>query len=344
MNSTPAADSDVGEQSKKRKGPEEAQQQDDSLVARLRASWQSGEQFVLKRSDTASPKNLTRLSQEYLRLLSRLRIVSKRIIAMKGDLASASEPLDRYVMELLPALSRILDHGHRFISWNEADSVTPPSLDIMKRLTPDQPKSSREDLMKELQARALLDATRPFISMRSRYMACVRELGSVIKFVERIPELRASTDDARIEASFSCLTELEQGIAMVNSLRKYENGLRRLSRLFGERFEDLFNHARKEIVEGLQNPANRAKEKSNGIHVLTPAQLAATAQRLLDEAMSSSDMTMLDEDHYAEHMQTYRLVLTYGVVQEACELSFNALKFMSVREGKEIADIEVNVG
>lgn len=56
MSSIPAADSGVVEPSKKRKGPEEAQQQDESLVGRLRASWKSGEQFVLKRSDTASPK------------------------------------------------------------------------------------------------------------------------------------------------------------------------------------------------------------------------------------------------------------------------------------------------
>lgn len=249
---------------------------------------------------------------------------------MKEDLASASEPLDRYLMDLLPALGHILDHGHRFFSWNEADSVTPPSLDIMKRLTPDQPKSSREDLLKELQARALLDATRPFVSMRSRYMACVRELRSIIKFLERIPELWADTDDARVEASFSCLTELEQGIGMVKSLKKHEDGLRRLFRLLGERLEDLFNHARKEIIEGLRHPANLAKEKIQGIHEMTPAQLAATAQRLLDEAMSSSDMTMLDEDQYTEHMQTYRLVLTYGVVKEAFELGLNALNFMDV--------------
>ncbi|KAI7553982.1 hypothetical protein KC331_g858 [Hortaea werneckii] len=330
MSSIPAADSGVVEPSKKRKGPEEAQQQDESLVGRLRASWKSGEQFVLKRSDTASPKNLTGLSYEYLRLLSRLRIMKKRTIAMKEDLASASEPLDRYLMDLLPALGHILDHGHRFFSWNEADSVTPPSLDIMKRLTPDQPKSSREDLLKELQARALLDATRPFVSMRSRYMACVRELRSIIKFLERIPELWADTDDARVEASFSCLTELEQGIGMVKSLKKHEDGLRRLFRLLGERLEDLFNHARKEIIEGLRHPANLAKEKIQGIHEMTPAQLAATAQRLLDEAMSSSDMTMLDEDQYTEHMQTYRLVLTYGVVKEAFELGLNALNFMDV--------------
>ncbi|KAI7333908.1 hypothetical protein KC315_g4003 [Hortaea werneckii] len=289
------------------------------LVERLRASWDSGTQLVLERSDEASATNLNALAELYWVKLCHIATLKMAIGAVTKNLTEACQHLDDLNLRLSVALTTILDSPHRFMSWAEANAVTPEWLDLLKLMTPDHPKATREKILRQLQARAMLDATRPIVPLRSRYNDFAHQLCSVARFATNIPELLLNSDASRgaILTSFSRLTVLNEAILKLNSLKNQENHLQMLSRRAQESFDDLSSRVYDEAIIGLGKPIELAEKEVPQIEHLSRSDLVSTAQRLLDKALSKDDLHMLNEASFAEAMMAYKIVSTHEVVVEA---------------------------
>lgn len=227
------------------------------------------------------------------------------------------------------ALTAALHSPHRFMSWNEANAATPEWLDLVKSMTPAHPEEFREELSGQLQARAILDATRPMDTSRSRYNNFARQLHSVIRFAKSIPELLSHSDVNReaVLASFSCLTELTAAISKLKSLKGHEDRLRMLSHLANESFRDLDFHTHEDIIEGLEKPMQSAQANFPDIHHMSRSLLVLTAQRILHEALEKDDRRKQNEAPFAEAMMAFKAFITYEAVTSAYGRAEKAYNF-----------------